>query len=119
LSFTSLRRHAATDLTVGGIPAVVNFDDHVTSALDTRQLRDSREVGTAAAFDRQLAGRTLSFRSSTPGILADLQTGSRWDQTGRAISGPLRGAQLHRLQDLQAFWFAVAAFVPHAHLVAP
>lgn len=119
LPFTSLRRHTATNLTVGGIPAVVNFDDRVTSALDARQLRDSREVGTAAAFDRRLAGRPLSFASSGPGILTDLQTGSRWDITGRAFSGTLDGAQLHRLRDLQAFWFAVAAFVPHARLVTP
>ena len=119
LPFTSLRRHTATNLTVGGIPAVVNFDDRMTSALDAQQLRASREVGTAAAFDRRVAGRPLSFASSGPGILIDFQTGSRWDITGRAISGPLRGAQLHRLRDLQAFWFAVAAFVPHARLVTP
>jgi hypothetical protein len=34
----------------------------------------------------------------------------------RAISGPLRGAQLHRLHDLSAFWFAVAAFLSKARL---
>ncbi len=119
LPFKSLRHHAATDLSVGGVPAVVSFDSRVTSALDAGQLRDSRAVGTAAAFDRRLAGRTLSFSSSAPGILADLQTGSRWDITGRALSGPLRGAQLHRLRDLQAFWFAVAAFVPNARLIEP
>jgi len=119
LPFKSLRHHPATDLTVGGVPAVVNFDNLVTSALDAQQIRDSREVGTAAAFDRRLAGRTLSFVSSAPGVLADLQTGSRWDITGRALSGPLRGAQLHRLRDLQAFWFAVAAFVPNARLIEP
>ncbi|MGI8862905.1 MAG: DUF3179 domain-containing protein [Solirubrobacteraceae bacterium] len=119
LPFKSLRHHRATEVTVGGVPAVVNFDNQVTSALDARQIRDSREVGTAAAFDRRVAGRTLSFSSGAPGILADLQTGSRWDITGRALSGPLRGAQLHRLRDLQAFWFAVAAFVPNARLIEP
>jgi hypothetical protein len=46
-----------------------------------------------------------------------VQTGTRWDISGRAIAGRLRRAQLHRLHDLQAFWFAVAAFVPQARLV--
>jgi hypothetical protein len=48
--------------------------------------------------------------------MRDLRTGSRWDITGRAIAGPLQGAQLRRLRDLNAFWFAVAAFLPHARL---
>jgi hypothetical protein len=74
----------------------VIFQPQVTSPLDARHVRDSREVGTAAAFERRLAGRTLSFTSSAPGSLVDLQTGSRWDITGRAITGPLRGAQLRR-----------------------
>jgi hypothetical protein len=49
--------------------------------------------------------------------MTDAQTGSVWDITGRAITGPLQGAQLRRLHDLNAFWFAVAAFLPHARLV--
>jgi len=48
--------------------------------------------------------------------MTDAQTGSRWDITGRAIAGPLGGAQLRRLPDLNAFWFAVAAFLPRARL---
>jgi hypothetical protein len=119
LRFDSLRRHPVTAVTVGDLPAVVIFQPNVTSPLDARQIRDSRNVGTASGFDRRLAGRTLSFRSAAPGVVADVQTGSRWDITGRAISGPLRGAQLHRLRDLQAFWFAVAAFVPRARLIRP
>lgn len=40
--------------------------------------------------------------------MSDMQSGSSWDITDRAIAGPLRGAQLRRLHDLNAFWFAVA-----------
>jgi len=38
----------------------------------------------------------------------------RSDITGHAIARPLRGAQFRRLADLNAFWFAVAGFLPHA-----
>jgi hypothetical protein len=66
-----------------------------------------------------LTPRILRFASPAPGIVADRQSGPRWDITGHASSGPLRGEQLHRLHDLQAFWFEVAAFVPHARLIEP
>jgi hypothetical protein len=119
IPFETLRRHPSSAITVGGRPAVVLYDPHVSSPLDARATRDSRLVGTAAAFDRRVAGKTLTFVPSSAGDVADLQTGSRWTITGRAMSGRLRGTQLHRLADLQAFWFAVAAFVPHARLLAP
>jgi hypothetical protein len=115
--FDAMRRHRVTDLTVGRLPAVVIFAPSATSPLDARQIRDSRAVGTASAFDRRVDGRTLSFESAAPAIVTDVETASRWDITGRAIDGPLRGAQLHRLHDLQAFWFAVAAFLPSARLI--
>jgi hypothetical protein len=89
----------------------------VSSPLDARATRDSRAVGTAAALDRRLDGKTLRFSSAGSGIVTDVQTGTQWDISGRAIAGRLRRAQLHRLHDLQAFWFAVAAFVPQARLV--
>jgi hypothetical protein len=119
LPFDALRRHRATAVTVGGLRAVVFFDPKVSSPLDARATRDSRAVGTAAAFDSRLDGKTLSFVSSAPRNVTDVQTGSRWAITGEAISGRLRGAQLRRVRDLTAFWFAVAAFVPRARLIEP
>ena len=118
LPFEALRRHPTSAVTVGGLPAVVLFDPDVSSPLDARATSESRLVGTAAAFDRRVNGYRLAFVSTPPGTFTDRQTGSRWSITGSAISGPLRGAQLHHLRDLQAFWFAVAAFVPRARLIA-
>jgi hypothetical protein len=116
--FDALRRHPVTAATVGGVRAVVLFDPRVLSPLDASAIADSRSVGSAAAFDRRLGSRTLEFRAAGTGMMSDVETGSRWDITGRAITGPLRGAQLRRLRDLNAFWFAVAAFVPHARILA-
>lgn len=107
--FDALRRHPVTAVTVGGVPGVVLFDPRVLSPLDELKLADSRQVGTAAAFDRRLGGRTLAFQLAGLGLMTDLATGSHWDITGRAITGPLRAAQLRRVHDLNAFWFAVAA----------
>jgi hypothetical protein len=115
--FDDLQNHPVTAVSVGGVPAVVLFDPRVLSPLDEGQIAGSREVGTATAFDRRLDGRTLGFRAGGLGLMTDAQTGSTWDITGRAIAGPRRGAQLRRLNDLNAFWFAVAAFLPHARLL--
>jgi hypothetical protein len=115
--FATLAKQPVVPVTVARVAAVVLFDPRVLSPLDQVNIANSRQVGTAAAFYRRLNGRTLEFRPAGRGLMADLQTGSTWDITGRAIAGPLRGAQLLRLHDLNAFWFAVAAFLPHARLV--
>jgi hypothetical protein len=115
--FRALQKEPVLSVTVGGVPAVVFYDRHVLSPLDETSIAASRQVGTAAAFDRRLAGRMLEFTPAGLGLMRDLQTRSRWDITGRATAGPLRGAQLRRLHDLGAFWFAVAAFLPDARLV--
>jgi hypothetical protein len=115
--FSALQRHSVLSLTVGGIPGVVLFDPRVLSPLDELRIADSRQVGTGVAFDRRVGRRTLDFRPAGSGLMTDHQTGSTWDITGRALGGPLRGARLRRVHDLNAFWFAVAAFLPHARVV--
>jgi hypothetical protein len=76
----------------------------------------SRDVGTAAAYDRRIGGRTLRFIAAGPGRFRD-QTGSTWEVTGRALSGLLRGTCLRPLRHDEQFWFALAAFLPHATLL--
>jgi hypothetical protein len=82
-----------------------------TSALDRRSIAASRNVGAAAAFSRRVAGRTLAFRAAG-GRLTDQQTGSTWDQFGRATGGPLTGARLTPATAMDSFWFDWAAFHP-------
>jgi hypothetical protein len=115
--FDLLRNHPVVAATAAGVPAVVLFDPRVLSPLDQQSIAHSRAVGSAAAFSRTLDGRTLRFIADRTGRMSDVQTGSRWDITGTAVAGPLRGARLRRLHDLNAFWFAVAAFLPHAHVL--
>lgn len=116
--FDSLEKHPVVSVTVARVPAVVLFDPHVLSPLDQLDIAQSHAVGSAAAFERRLDQRTLTFEPAGQGVMTDLQTRSRWDITGRALAGPLRGAQLRTLPNLNAFWFAVAAFLPDARLLA-
>lgn len=72
---------------------------------------------TGGVFSRRLRGRTLSFRLEQ-GRLVDRETGSRWSPaTGRAVAGPLAGAQLPRLPATFAYWFAWRGFYPDTALV--
>ena len=64
----------------------------------------SRKQGTATAWNRELDGRTLTFRvtgqrgARAKRLLRDDQTGSLWNWlTGTAESGPLKGKRLGQL----------------------
>lgn len=43
-------------------------------------------------------------------ILRDVETGSIWNLSGRAIAGPLAGEKLEQLPAFNSFWFAWSAF---------
>jgi hypothetical protein len=66
----------------------------------------------AVMFNRNLDGKSLTFKAIARlknGIatMKDRQTGSVWEAvTGRAISGPLAGGELQRLNSEYSFWFS-------------
>jgi hypothetical protein len=100
-----------------GRPIVVPYDPALASPLDDSSVADGRQVGTAAVFDREVAGRTLTFRRGAgTGTFSDRETGSTWDISGRATAGPLAGERLRLLPSDDQFWFAIAAFFPRAQI---
>ncbi len=103
---------------LAGRPLVVLYAPGVVSALDAGKIANSRDVGTAGAFDPVARGRTLRFSPTGQGLFRD-QTGTTWNITGRAIAGLLQGTQLRPLRHDEQFWFALAAFLPHARLLTP
>jgi Protein of unknown function (DUF3179) len=113
--FSRLSRQPALEFEAGDVPVVALYKRGVVSALDAPSIEDSRDVGTAAAFDRRVDGRTLSFEPRGDGFV-DRETGSRWDIAGRAVEGELAGARLAPVRQDQQFWFALAAFVPDARI---
>jgi len=116
--FDRLAKQGVMQGETSGKPVVVFFKPGLVSALDRSKVAAGKDVGTAAAFDRRLAGRTLDFRRAGNSGYRDTQTGSLWDITGRARSGPLAGRQLDPVRHDEQFWFAIAAFYPRARIVA-
>lgn len=114
--FSTLARRPVIAGLLGGRPLVVLYAPGVVSALDAGTIANSRDVGTADAFDPVARGRTLRFSPAGQGLFRD-QTGTTWNIAGRAIAGPLRGMQLRPLRHDEQFWFALAAFLPQARLL--
>lgn len=53
----------------------------------------------------------LFAKSGTP-LLIDAQTGSEWDFTGTAVSGPLKGTVLPKIDVLSDYWFDWRTYNP-------
>jgi hypothetical protein len=114
--YSLLRRRSVIDTRIGGHPVAIFYQRAVLSPLDATRIDNSREVGTAVAYDRRLGMRTLFF-DGVHGRAVDRQTRSVWDISGRAVSGPLRGRALRPLMQNSQFWFALSAFVPHVGIL--
>jgi len=115
--FSRIAKEAPINDDVDGDPVVVLFDPDVASALDSGRLADGREVGSAAVFERRVAGRSLTFEAGDePGEFRDRETESSWDMSGRASAGPLMGERLEPVVADDQFWFALAAFFPDAEI---
>ena len=116
--FTVLQKVHVVNDTVGGRKIAVLFESGVTSALDQSSIAGSRDVGTAAVFDRTVNGRTMTF-TRIGGRFADEQTRTAWSILGAAVAGPLTGARLTPIVHGQPFWFAWAVFRPNTRVYQP
>jgi Protein of unknown function (DUF3179) len=110
--FSVLAKQMVINDTVGGEDVVAFWQPGATSALDQSSIDDSRDVGMAALYSRELNGQVLSFGSGTDGIIRDDQMGTTWNVFGTAVEGKLAGAQLRQELAFPHFWFAWAAFRP-------
>jgi len=85
---------------VGGVPLIIVLGD------DQKSVR---------AFERLVDGRKLEFfrkPGAVPLRLADAETASEWDFTGKAISGTLSGKQLRKVAVLNDYWFDWKTYNP-------
>jgi len=73
---------------------------------------------TAAAYLADTGDGKLSF-SYADNQYRDAETGSVWNLSGEAVSGPLQGAALELLPSRYTFWFAYIAAFPDADVYAP
>lgn len=71
------------------------------------------------AYKRILSdGTELTFFPITnelPLVISDNE-GTKWDITGKAVSGPRTGQQLETVQQMVGYWFAFPAFYPNVEL---
>ncbi len=116
--FGALEKQPVFNTKIGERPIVFFFKRGVKSALDSGAIKDSRDVGTASVFDRRLDDRTLTFKEKS-GKFVDSETGSVWDFTGKAKSGPLKGKKLRKVASDNHLWFAIAAFFENPKILRP
>lgn len=111
-AFETLREQIVINDTVGDTDVLAIWQPGVADALDQSIIDESRDLGTAALYDRNLDGQILTFTVDNDGRIVDDQTGSTWSLFGEAIEGELAGSQLRQLIAAPHFWFAWAAFHP-------
>jgi hypothetical protein len=116
-AFSLVARRRVINDEIGALPLVVVWAPGTASALDAAAIRDGRDVGATAVFDRRLDGRPLTFEPAWGGRFRDRETGSVWLLSGRAVEGPLASSRLVPVPHGNHFWFAWAAFRPDARLV--
>ncbi len=109
--FSDLALQPAAHLELDGEPIVVFWLRGTASALSHINVARGRDVGAAAAFETTIDGEALTFTAQS-GLFVDAQTGSAWDLTGRAMSGPLEGQRLRPAPHVNSYWFAWAALNP-------
>lgn len=73
---------------------------------------------SGAAFLPEIGRRIVDLTPTRTGFV-DRGTGSVFDLSGRAVSGPLAGRALRPLSSTDAFWFAWAHFHPRTLVVRP
>lgn len=88
---------------------VIFAHNTVRSALDQTLIAASRDIPVAAAFEPTVKGQSLHFEWRN-GKVVDGETGSYWNALGQAVSGPLKGAQLKKVDAGVHFAFAWLAF---------
>lgn len=113
VAYRVLEERGSVPLTVGGTEFVVVWRGGTASALDTASIAEGRDVGSANAFfARTEDGEPVQFESDRSSrAIFESADGTTWDETGRAVSGPRRGAQLQPAAGIQHFWFSHAALV--------
>lgn len=104
---------------VGGTEVVAFHLPGTATPIQNSQVAFGRDVGATAVYDPTVDDQQLTFArkpdaasSVEPGAFVDDQTGSTWSLLGRALAGPLAGAQLAPIEHIDTFWFAAAAFDP-------
>jgi len=111
--FDTLEKVGVINDEVGGQPIVIIWQPGTASALDTGNIAEGRDVGTAGAFSRERNGEVLTFTSQDGQVIDS--NGIAWDLLGQSPSGN----QLTPVVGVNHFWFSWAAFKPETRVYHP
>jgi hypothetical protein len=92
---------------VGGLPVALVLHP------DGRSLR---------CFDRRVGDETLDLYltpGSDPPVLLDGKSGSTWDFSGAALSGPMQGRRMRQINCLKDYWFDWKTYHPSTRVFDP
>lgn len=104
--FPRLRAQTPVLDVLGGVPIVLVVGE------DEKSIR---------VFERTIDARPLELLAragESPLRLVDAETGSEWDFSGRAVSGPLAGRQLTKVKALKEYWFDWQIYHPATSVYA-
>lgn len=71
-----------------------------------------------SAYERTVDGKAVTFvpGADPQGPITDRETGSTWSAEGKAVTGPLRGRSLRRIDGYLVEWHVWSAYNPNAAL---
>jgi hypothetical protein len=98
--FPLLREESPVLDTLGGVPIVLVVGE------DQKSIR---------VFERTIDGKKIELLAradATPLRLVDAETGSEWDFSGSALTGPLAGRTLTKVKSLKEYWFDWKIYQP-------
>jgi hypothetical protein len=100
----------------GGRTIVLFYSKEGLSPLDAPRMADSRETGSVGVFSAEIDSQRVRFRRKKNEIV-DRESGTVWDVSGTAVSGPLTGTRLTPVEHGVYFAFAWMAFRPGTLIV--
>lgn len=106
------------DDAVEGQRLVVLYSRGTASALDASRIAEARDAGSTGVFIPDVDGKQLTL-SASGDQFTDAETGSTWNVLGKAVDGPLAGAQLEPVVHGDYFAFAWLAFRPDTLIHKP
>lgn len=100
---------------INGELIVIFHMEGMASALDSREISNSRDDGSTGVFSPFADGKQLQFEYED-GAIKDIQTGSKWNIAGQSIDGPMKGKKLDTKTYGDYFSFAWLVFYPESLL---
>ena len=114
-SFTSVSEKGVINDIFKEKKVVLFFKEGTISIMDQNDITKSRDVGSVTVFNSVLDGQHLTFKKESD-YFTDNETGSKWDISGRCISGDLQGKKLEIEPHSNHFAFAWLAFHPDSQI---